>query len=150
MCQNQNNHSHAARLKLKVKLRHADARRFIYFEVYVFGASRDATLNQAVSLGYRSSTHMRRGTVGVAARTSRPPFWRNSAMACSWSVIMSSQARSTAAMVRGRLLMLICLKPQIGHNIGFQAPLSSQSAWITRRPWHTDSITHCKYAVDLS
>ena len=28
------------------------------------------------------------------------------------------------------------LKPQIGHNIGFQAPSSSQSAWATRRPGH--------------
>ena len=26
------------------------------------------------------------------------------------------------------------LRPQIGHNVGFQAPISSQSAWATRTP----------------
>ena len=33
-----------------------------------------------------------------------------------------------------------CLEPQISHNIGFQAPISSQSAWPIRGLRRTDSV----------
>ena len=35
------------------------------------------------------------------------------------------------------------LTPQIGHNIGFQAPISTKSAWAQSRAWHTARVKWC-------
>ena len=43
----------------------------------------------------------------------------------------------------GGVEMVGHLKPQIGHNIGFKAPISTRSAWAPSRACHTARVKWC-------
>ena len=58
----------------------------------------------------------------VAASPPSPPPWPAS---CRSRVFVLS-----------RVFVAVALKPQIGHNIGFQAPINPRSAWARSRTWY--------------
>ena len=45
------------------------------------------------------------------------------------TTLVTIAARLVAWKVRLRV-QISCLKPQFGHNIGLQAPISTQPAWV--------------------